>query len=102
MSSGPGLAVNVYDDAYCTVPSESAGSDGSADFSVSFGKCIPCVIWMDKNDDQIDDQYYVNKQTNAPLCSAIWAYREECNGKCQLMGKQAVKRGGGTGPTRSC
>ena len=62
--------------------------------SVSFNTCTHCVHWMDKNDDEIDDQYYVNKQTNAPLCSAMWAYKEECNGKCQLMGKESVEREG--------
>jgi len=61
---------------------------------LTFQKCTPCVLWMDKNDDEVDDQYYVNKQTNAPLCSAMWAYKSDCNGKCQLMGKESVQREG--------
>ena len=92
------LAVNIYTDAQCT--ERSVAEDGyddsniQVDFSVSFGKCTPCVIWMDKNDDEIDDQYYVNKQTNAPLCSAMWSYKEECNGKCQLTGKETAESEG--------
>eukprot|EP00571_Detonula_confervacea_P015554 CAMPEP_0172309162 /NCGR_PEP_ID=MMETSP1058-20130122/9525_1 /TAXON_ID=83371 /ORGANISM="Detonula confervacea, Strain CCMP 353" /LENGTH=372 /DNA_ID=CAMNT_0013021727 /DNA_START=571 /DNA_END=1689 /DNA_ORIENTATION=+ len=91
------LAVNIYTDAQCTVPSTINGYDDAnlaMDFSISFKKCTPCVIWMDKNDDEIDDQYYVNKQTNAPLCSAMWDYKEECNGNCRLMGKEAVGKEG--------
>jgi len=90
------LAVNVYTDDQCTTRVETEEGDDDAvaveaDISVSFKKCTPCVVWMDKNDDSIDDQYYVNKQTNAPLCSAMWAYREDCNGQCQLTGKEAVE-----------
>ncbi|KAL7549129.1 hypothetical protein ACHAWF_012394 [Thalassiosira exigua] len=96
--SSSSLAVNIYDDEYCTQESEDVnGEDDSnveLDFEVKFQKCTPCVIWMDKNDDEIDDQYYVNKQTNAPLCSAMWEYREECNGKCQMMGREAREREG--------
>ena len=87
------LAVNIYTDAQCTELSSLDGYNDanlSMDFEVKFGKCVPCVIWMDKNDDAIDDQYYVNKQTNAPLCSAMWDYKEECNGKCQMMGKEST------------
>ena len=90
--SSSALAVNIYTDAQCTEPSEVDGNDDAniqIDFSVKFEKCTPCVIWMDKNDDEIDDQYYVNKQTNAPLCSAMWDYKEECNGKCQMIGKES-------------
>jgi len=91
------LAVNIYSDAQCTEHSVVDGYDDAGievDFAVSFGKCTPCVIWMDKNDDEIDDQYYVNKQTNAPLCSAMWMYKEECDGKCQLTGKASTDTDG--------
>lgn len=91
------LAVNIYTDAQCTTPSSINGYDDAnlaMDFSIRFNKCTPCVIWMDKNDDEIDDQYYVNKQTNAPLCSAMWDYKEDCNGQCQLMGKEVEGRDG--------
>jgi len=91
------IAVNIYSDAQCTEPAEVNGYDDAnmqMDFSISFNKCTPCVIWMDKNDDEIDDGYYEYKQTNAPLCSAMWEYREDCNGQCQLMGKESVAREG--------
>jgi len=91
------LAINIYTDDQCTEISEVNGYDDSniqVDIGLTFQKCTPCVLWMDKNDDEVDDQYYVNKQTNAPLCSAMWAYKSDCNGKCQLMGKESVQREG--------
>jgi len=87
------LAVNIYNDADCTESSIINGYDDAnieMDMSIKFNKCIPCVIWADKNDDEIDDAYYVNKQTNAPLCSAMWEYRETCNGKCQMTGSNII------------
>lgn len=91
------LAVNIYSDAQCTEPSVVNGYDDSnleLDFAVNFNKCTPCVNWFDRDDDNVDDQYYYNKQTNAPLCSAMWDYKEDCNGKCQLMGQEVVQREG--------
>jgi len=90
------LAVNIYEDAQCLTASVVDGYDDSniqIDITLPFQKCTPCVIWMDKNDDEIDDQYYVNKQTNAPLCSNAWAYKEECNGKCQAKTNYSVREG---------
>jgi hypothetical protein len=86
------LAVNIYSDAQCTTPSVVNGYDDAnvqIDFSITFNKCMPCVIWADKNDDQIDDQYFENKQMNAPLCSAMWEYKQTCNDKCQLLAKDS-------------
>ncbi|KAL3770036.1 hypothetical protein ACHAWU_005863 [Discostella pseudostelligera] len=86
------LAVNIYSDAQCTTPSVVDGYDDAnvqIDFSITFNKCMPCVIWADKNDDQIDDQYFENKQMNAPLCSAMWEYKQTCNDKCQLLAKES-------------
>lgn len=91
------LAVNIYTDAQCTEPSVINGYDDAniqMDISIPFEKCTPCVIWMDKNDDEVDDAYYVNKQTNAPLCSTMWMYKEECNGKCQMIGKNTLSSEG--------
>lgn len=90
------LAVNIYSDAQCTEPSEMNGYDDAnveVDMDVGY-KCTPCVIWSDKNDDEIDDQYYENKQTNAPLCSTMWEYRQECSGKCLVLAKEASEREG--------
>jgi len=90
------LAINIYEDNACTIPSEVDGYDDSnmqIDITLPFQKCTPCVIWMDKNDDEVDDQYYMNKQTNAPLCSNAWAYKEECNGKCQKKTAYSAREG---------
>ncbi len=90
-TSSTTLAVNIYSDDQCTTASVVDGYDDSnlqVDFSINFNKCTPCVIWMDKNDDQIDDQYYVNKQTSAPLCSSMWENKQTCNDNCQLMAKE--------------
>ncbi|KAL9178312.1 hypothetical protein ACHAXT_001740 [Thalassiosira profunda] len=91
------LAVNLYTDDQCTQASVVDGYDDAnieLDYSIEFEKCTPCVVWMDRNDDAVDDQYYENKQTNAPLCSSMWQYKGECNGKCQMMGKEAAAREG--------
>ena len=91
------LAVNIYSDAQCTTPSTINGYDDAnvpIDFTINFKKCTPCVIWMDKNDDEIDDMYYENKQTSAPLCSTAWEYRQECDGKCQMINREAKVREG--------
>ena len=85
------LAVNIYSDAQCTTASVVDGYDDAnvqIDFTLTFNKCLPCILWMDKNDDEIDDQYYVNKQMSAPLCSAMWEYKQTCNDSCQLMAKE--------------
>lgn len=90
------LAINIYEDADCSTPSELNGYDDSnleVDITLPFQKCTPCVIWMDKNDDEVDDRYYLNKQTNAPLCSNVWEYKEECNGKCQVKTRYSVREG---------
>ena len=84
------LAVNIYTDAQCTESSEDLYGGDDANVEIDFAlkyQCTPCVHWGDKNDDQIDDQYYQNKQTNAPLCGAMWDYRQECSGKCLMLAK---------------
>jgi len=90
------LAVNIYTDAQCTESSDMNGyDDANVEVDLDIGyKCTPCVIWSDKNDDEIDDQYYVNKQTNAPLCSTMWDYRQECSGKCLMLAKDVTEREG--------
>mmetsp|Transcript_8012 Transcript_8012/g.18295 ORF Transcript_8012/g.18295 Transcript_8012/m.18295 type:complete len:386 (+) Transcript_8012:153-1310(+) len=84
------LAVNIYTDAQCTESSDDLYGGDDANVEIDFAlkyQCTPCVTWGDKNDDQIDDQYYQNKQTNAPLCGAMWDYRQECSGKCLMLAK---------------
>ena len=91
------LAVNIYSDAQCTVHSTIDGYDDSnlaVDFTITFDYCIPCVTWYDKNDDAIDDQYYTNHQMYAPLCSAMWEYKQTCDTTCQKMGAPIGSREG--------
>jgi hypothetical protein len=86
------LAVNIYKDNTCETPWEDAAGNDDASFDISdiqipFKQCQACVIWIDKDDDAgVDDQYFENKKTKAPLCSGIWSDKEECNRKCQKMG----------------
>lgn len=91
------LAVNIYEDDQCTTSISSSSTNNDAnieiDITLPFQKCTPCVIWMDKNDDEVDDQYYVNKQLNAPLCSTAWEYKEDCNGRCQKKTQYTVREG---------
>lgn len=90
------LAVTAYKDAACTERDDNIDADDlPGDLSVSFRKCTPCVHWMDKNDDEIDDQYYELKQTTAPFCSAMWMYREECSGQCLVMAQETGESGEG-------
>jgi hypothetical protein len=60
---------------------------------MSFKKCQSCVNWVNFADDLIDDQFYENRQMNAPLCSTAWASKEECGRQCQHIGLQKEKEG---------
>jgi hypothetical protein len=57
-------------------------------------------MWVDKNDDEIDDMFYENRQTNAPLCSTAWDYKQTCNRKCQRTGLEAGDKNGWSVPDR--
>ena len=46
------------------------------------------------SDDSIDDQFYENRQMNAPLCSAVWQDREGCDRKCQKTGLERKEKNG--------
>jgi hypothetical protein len=92
--SPSGMAVNVFNDASCTSPVSIDTSSLPNDLYLNYKKCTPCVIWMDKNDDEIDDGYYENKQKNAPLCNAAWSYKQTCDGKCQAMAREQKVREG--------
>eukprot|EP00568_Trieres_chinensis_P006260 CAMPEP_0183309612 /NCGR_PEP_ID=MMETSP0160_2-20130417/25444_1 /TAXON_ID=2839 ORGANISM="Odontella Sinensis, Strain Grunow 1884" /NCGR_SAMPLE_ID=MMETSP0160_2 /ASSEMBLY_ACC=CAM_ASM_000250 /LENGTH=423 /DNA_ID=CAMNT_0025473667 /DNA_START=132 /DNA_END=1403 /DNA_ORIENTATION=- len=85
------LAVNIYTDATCDTRDVENGMDDAnidvSDVQIPFKSCQACVTWLDKNDDEVDDQYYENKQMYAPLCSQVWAKKETCNKKCQKLGK---------------
>jgi hypothetical protein len=57
-------------------------------------------MWVDKNDDEIDDMFYENRQTQAPLCSTAWNYKKNCNRKCQRTGLDASDRDGWSTPDK--
>jgi hypothetical protein len=46
------------------------------------------------SDDQVDDQFYENHQTQAPLCSTAWEYKESCDRKCQKTGLERKSKEG--------
>lgn len=86
------LAVNIYQDETCEKPSSVDGMDDSnidiSDIQIPFQKCQACVAWVDKNDDEVDDQYYEDKQVNAPLCSKVWALKSKCGARCKRKSKE--------------
>ena len=50
--------------------------------------------WFDRNDDEeVDDGFYENRMTHAPLCSTVWTYKEECGKKCQRTGLEKSSEG---------
>ena len=97
------LAVNIYSDNTCETPSKDAvsGMDDAdidiSDIQIPFQQCQQCVIWMDVNDDEVDDKYYENKQINAPLCSKAWSLKEKCGMKCKRLSKESSARDGWNG-----
>lgn len=52
------------------------------------------MYWVDKKDDEIDDMFYENRQTQAPLCSYAWNSKEWCNKKCQRVGMEKENKAG--------
>jgi len=57
-------------------------------------------MWVDKNDDEIDDMFYENRKTNAPLCSTAWNYKQECDRKCLRTGLEAKAKDGWNTPDK--
>jgi predicted nucleic acid-binding Zn ribbon protein len=53
-----------------------------------------CVNWFDRNDDQpeVDDGFYENRMTNAPLCATPWSNKQACGSKCQHIGMEKKQR----------
>ncbi|KAG7341779.1 hypothetical protein IV203_006871 [Nitzschia inconspicua] len=82
-----GLSVNIYSDNTCTTRSVVDGYDDAnidvSEIQLPFKHCQACVMWVDKNDDEIDDMFYENRQTSAPLCATAWNYKQTCDRKCQ-------------------
>mmetsp|Transcript_29700 Transcript_29700/g.49019 ORF Transcript_29700/g.49019 Transcript_29700/m.49019 type:complete len:418 (+) Transcript_29700:193-1446(+) len=92
------LSVNIYTDNECTIRNEENGSDDASidvsDIQLPFKKCQACVNWVDVSDDQVDDQFYENHRTQAPLCSTAWQYKESCDRKCQKTGLERKTKEG--------
>lgn len=99
------IAVNIYSDNTCTTRSRVEGGYDDANIDISeiqlpFKRCQSCVMWVDKNDDEIDDMFYENRKTNAPLCSTAWNYKQTCNRKCLHMGLETETRDGWSAPDK--
>uniref|UniRef100_A0A7S4N8T7 Uncharacterized protein n=1 Tax=Odontella aurita TaxID=265563 RepID=A0A7S4N8T7_9STRA len=96
--SSKALALKLYSDDTCSTRVSVDGWDGSdVDMSgivIPFKQCQTCVTWVNHNDDAVDDQYYKNKQTSSPLCSALWENQQECDRTCQKMGHGKVSSSG--------
>lgn len=92
------LSVNIYTENTCTERFLEDGYDDSAidvsDLQIPFKRCQNCVNWVDMSDDKIDDMFYENRQTQAPLCSTAWRYKETCNRKCQRTGLEPREKEG--------
>jgi len=52
-------------------------------------------MWYDLNQD-VDDQYYENHMSSAPLCSTAWATKQECTRKCLHTGVESMNSGWNT------
>lgn len=57
-------------------------------------------MWVDQNEDGVDDMYYENRQTAAPLCSTSWNYKATCGHKCQRMGIERRHKDGWSTPDK--
>ncbi|KAL3922569.1 MAG: hypothetical protein SGILL_002134 [Bacillariaceae sp.] len=95
--SSQSISVNIYEDNTCTTRSTIDGYD---DANIDVSEIQACVMWVDKNDDEIDDMFYENRQTNAPLCSTAWNYKQTCNRKCQRTGLEPREKDGWSTPDK--
>lgn len=97
-STSQALSLNIYKDNTCTERDSRNGyDDANADVSalqLPFKKCQACVNWVDYSDDKVDDQFYENHQTNAPLCSTAWENKQSCDRKCQKTGLEHTTKEG--------
>lgn len=91
----------MYSDNTCETPDKDANGDDDLSFDMSalqvpFKECKSCVNFVDKNEDDVDDQYFENKMTYAPLCSSIWANKSVCDRRCKRLGYSAAEDGWNT------
>jgi len=95
------LSVQLYSDNTCETPDRNQyGEDDLAfdvdDLQLPFKECKSCVNFVNTNEDDVDDQYFENKMTNAPLCSTIWASKVACDRKCKRLGNDSSVEGWNT------
>lgn len=57
-------------------------------------------MWVDQNDDAVDDMYYENRKSMAPLCATAWNYKATCNRKCQKLGIEPREKDGWNTPDK--
>jgi len=92
------LAVNIYSDNTCETRSIVDGYDDAnvdlSELQLPFKQCKLCVVWIDKNDDEIDDLFYEKRRRYAPLCSQVWGYKDTCDRKCQKIGMERRQKEG--------
>jgi len=98
------ISVNIYSDNTCTTRSVVDGYDDAnidvSEIQLPFKHCQSCVMWVDKNDDEIDDMFYENRKTNAPLCSTAWSYKQTCGRKCLKTGLEPKAKDGWNTPDK--
>jgi len=98
------ISVNIYSDNTCTTRSVVDGYDDAnidvSEIQLPFKHCQSCVMWVDKNDDEIDDMFYENRKTNAPLCSTAWSYKQSCGRKCLKTGLEPKTKDGWNTPDK--
>jgi len=92
------LSVQLYSDNTCETPDKNANGDDDLAFDVDglqvpFKECKSCVNFVNTNEDDVDDQYFENKMTNAPLCATIWAKKSVCDRKCKRLGNDDQAEG---------
>jgi len=46
----------------------------------------------DNVEQKYDDGFFYDHDYDSPLCSAVWYYRSECNGRCKKLAQQSYKR----------
>lgn len=71
---------------------EVAFKSHSSVWQLPFKKCQACVNWYDTSGD-VDDQYYEQHMTSAPLCTTAWAVKSTCDRKCMHIGLSSTDDG---------
>mmetsp|Transcript_8053 Transcript_8053/g.8868 ORF Transcript_8053/g.8868 Transcript_8053/m.8868 type:complete len:449 (-) Transcript_8053:132-1478(-) len=94
------VSVGVFKDNTCETPDKQGGFDDTnidvSGLQPPFKQCHQCVYFVDKNEDDIDDAYFENRMTNAPLCSTVWEDKQKCGFRCKRSGNDAAAGGWNT------